>query len=104
MSFFGVKWLVFYKTSDFKFSIAFFVEEIYCTKPSVVAWYKGTGSTTPVPFYFSTMRDKEKLHNNYERAIFFKEEEILPREHARYEWASQFIKNGDRVLEIGCSN
>lgn len=42
--------------------------------------------------------------NNYERAIFFKNEEILPREKARYTWASQFVKEGDRVLEIGCSN
>lgn len=55
-------------------------------------------------YKFTNMRDKEKLMNNYERAIFFKGEDILPREKARYQWAFQFIKPGDRVLEIGCSN
>jgi len=44
------------------------------------------------------------LLNNYERAVFTKDEEILPRERARYEWARSFVKTWMKVLEIGCSN
>lgn len=47
---------------------------------------------------------KFKLMNNFERAIFGKDELVSGRELVRYMWASQFIKTGDRVLEIGCSN
>lgn len=43
------------------------------------------------------------LSNNYERAVFLKGDGILPRESARYRWASGNICNGDKVLEIGCS-
>lgn len=46
---------------------------------------------------------KWKLMNNWERMLFFKNEEITPREKARYEWAAKNIV-GSNVLEIGCSN
>ena len=50
-----------------------------------------------------TTQDKKKLENNFERALFFKGEQVYPREAQRYEWASQNII-GTKVLEIGCSN
>lgn len=45
---------------------------------------------------------KYLLSNNYERAVFLKGDPILPRESARYRWASNhtYCKF---VLEIGCS-
>ena len=42
-----------------------------------------------------------RLTNNYERAVFLKGDGILPRESARYRWASEYAK-GD-VFEVGCS-
>jgi len=45
---------------------------------------------------------KWKLSNNYERAVFFKDDPVFPRETQRYEWAAQNVLPGS-VLEIGCS-
>jgi glycosyltransferase involved in cell wall biosynthesis len=45
---------------------------------------------------------KWKLSNNYERAVFFKDDPVFPRETQRYEWAAQNLLPGS-VLEIGCS-
>ena len=43
-----------------------------------------------------------RLSNNYERAVFLKDDEVFPRETQRYEWAAQNVLPG-LVLEIGCS-
>lgn len=43
------------------------------------------------------------LTNNYERAVFFKEDVVGPREATRYMWAAKNLV-GNKVLEIGCSN
>lgn len=45
---------------------------------------------------------KEKLNNNFERAIFLKGDHIDPRESARYTWAADNVV-GSTILEIGCS-
>ena len=45
---------------------------------------------------------KWRLSNNYERAVFLKNDPVFPREKQRYEWAAQNILEGS-VLEIGCS-
>ena len=45
---------------------------------------------------------KWRLSNNYERAVFLKDDPVFPREKQRYEWAAQNILEGS-VLEIGCS-
>ena len=45
---------------------------------------------------------KYLLSNNYERAVFLKDDHVFPREKARYEWANQHILGKD-ILEIGCS-
>ena len=45
---------------------------------------------------------KWRLSNNYERAVFLKDDPVFPRETQRYEWAAQNILPGS-VLEIGCS-
>lgn len=37
---------------------------------------------------FDSENYKLSIMNNYERAVFLKYDEILPREKARYEWAS----------------
>jgi SAM-dependent methyltransferase len=42
------------------------------------------------------------LSNNYERAVFFKDDPVFPRETQRYQWAAQNVLPGS-VLEIGCS-
>jgi len=42
------------------------------------------------------------LSNNYERAVFLKDDPVFPRETQRYEWASKNLLPGS-VLEIGCS-
>ena len=42
------------------------------------------------------------LTNNYERAVFLKDDPVLPRETARYLWARHNVI-GKNVLEIGCS-
>ena len=44
-----------------------------------------------------------RLTNNYERAVFLKNDPVLPRESTRYLWANQNLL-GDNVLEIGCSS
>jgi glycosyltransferase involved in cell wall biosynthesis len=46
---------------------------------------------------------KWMLMNNFERYLAIKGEEVLPREKARYQWASSKVV-GDTLLEIGCSN
>lgn len=48
-------------------------------------------------------QDKKILENNFERALFFKKEQVYPREAQRYQWASKNIL-GKKILEIGCSN
>lgn len=47
-----------------------------------------------------------KLGNNCERAVIAKKDDltIFKREYARYKWAADRIKEGDKVLEIGCSS
>jgi GT2 family glycosyltransferase len=42
------------------------------------------------------------ISNNYERAVFLKDDEVFPRERQRYEWAAKNLL-GDSILEIGCS-
>lgn len=42
------------------------------------------------------------LSNNYERAVFLKDDAVFPRETQRYQWAAQNVLPGS-VLEIGCS-
>lgn len=44
-----------------------------------------------------------KISNNYERAVYFKNQHVDPRETARYTWASENL-TGKNILEIGCSN
>lgn len=45
---------------------------------------------------------KWRLSNNYERAVFLKDDPVFPRETQRYEWAARNVLPGS-VLEIGCS-
>jgi SAM-dependent methyltransferase len=42
------------------------------------------------------------LSNNYERAVFLKDDAVFPRETQRYEWAAKNVL-GSNLLEIGCS-
>jgi SAM-dependent methyltransferase len=42
------------------------------------------------------------LSNNYERAVFLKDDAVFPRETQRYQWAAQNVLPGS-VLEVGCS-
>jgi FkbM family methyltransferase len=44
-----------------------------------------------------------RLSNYWERAVFFKGDEIAPREITRYSWAAQNIL-GTKVFELGCSS
>jgi FkbM family methyltransferase len=44
-----------------------------------------------------------RLSNYWERAVFFKGDEIAPREITRYSWAAQNIL-GNNVFELGCSS
>lgn len=46
---------------------------------------------------------KLKLSNSYERAVFYKDDTLFPRERTRYEWARDNM-TGKKVLELGCSN
>ena len=43
-----------------------------------------------------------KLTNNYERAVFLKNDSVLPREASRYIWANKNLY-GKNILEVGCS-
>lgn len=43
-----------------------------------------------------------RLSNNYERAVFLKDDPVFPRETQRYEWAAKNLLTGS-ILEIGCS-
>jgi len=43
-----------------------------------------------------------KLTNNYERAVFLKNDPVLPREASRYIWANKNLY-GKNILEVGCS-
>ena len=51
---------------------------------------------------YNTEWYKWRLSNNYERAVFLKDDPVFPRETQRYEWAAQNVLSGS-VLEIGCS-
>lgn len=44
-----------------------------------------------------------RLSNYWERAVFFKGDQIAPREITRYSWAAQNIL-GKKVFELGCSS
>ena len=44
-----------------------------------------------------------RLSNYWERAVFFKGDEIAPREVTRYSWAAENIL-GTKVFELGCSS
>jgi FkbM family methyltransferase len=44
-----------------------------------------------------------RLSNYWERAVFFKGDEIAPREITRYSWAAKNIL-GTKVFELGCSS
>ena len=44
-----------------------------------------------------------RLSNNYERAVFLKNDEVFARERQRYEWAAKNVIQDGSVLEIGCS-
>jgi 2-polyprenyl-3-methyl-5-hydroxy-6-metoxy-1,4-benzoquinol methylase len=43
-----------------------------------------------------------KLTNNYERAVFLKNDPVLPREASRYIWANKNLY-GKNIIEVGCS-
>ena len=43
-----------------------------------------------------------RLTNNYERAVFLKNDPVFPRESSRYIWANKNLL-GTNVLEVGCS-
>jgi 2-polyprenyl-3-methyl-5-hydroxy-6-metoxy-1,4-benzoquinol methylase len=43
-----------------------------------------------------------RLTNNYERAVFFKGDLVLPRETTRYLWANNNLL-GSSIVEVGCS-
>ena len=43
-----------------------------------------------------------KLTNNYERAVFLKNDPVFPRESSRYIWANKNLY-GKNILEVGCS-
>jgi len=45
----------------------------------------------------------KQLENNYERAVFLKDDVVYPREASRYVWANQNLL-GKKILEIGCSS
>jgi glycosyltransferase involved in cell wall biosynthesis len=62
----------------------FLLNELKLAKKYNVEWYKW------------------RLSNNYERAVFLKDDPVFPRETQRYEWAAQNVLPGS-VLEIGCS-
>ena len=47
--------------------------------------------------------DLEKLRNNYERPVIGINDQVTPREAARYLWASKNII-GTKVLDIGCAS
>ena len=51
---------------------------------------------------YNTEWYKWRLSNNYERAVFLKDDPVFPRETQRYEWAAKNVLPGS-VLEIGCS-
>lgn len=44
------------------------------------------------------------LENNNERFVAGRNDKIEARETARYEYAGQFVKENDKVLDIGCSS
>ena len=47
--------------------------------------------------------NQAKYGNNFERAVFGRNDEIRPNEHNRYKWASENIL-GSKILEVGCSS
>jgi len=50
-----------------------------------------------------TQDNIRELENNYERAVFLKNDPVFPREASRYIWANQHLL-GKNILEIGCSS
>ena len=50
-----------------------------------------------------TQNNIRELENNFERAVFLKNDPVLPREASRYIWANQHLL-GKNILEIGCSS
>ena len=46
---------------------------------------------------------KWRLSNHWERAVFFKNDTVYPREVARYNWAAENII-GNKVFELGCTS
>lgn len=51
---------------------------------------------------YNTEYYKFLLSNNYERAVFLKNDLVFPRETQRYEWANQQLL-GSTVFELGCT-
>ena len=50
-----------------------------------------------------TQNNIKELENNFERAVFLKNDPVLPREASRYIWANEHLL-GKNILEIGCSS
>lgn len=53
------------------------------------------------------MSDQDRLGNHCERVVFGHEpidEALYCREVARYRWAASHVREGDRVLEFGCTS
>lgn len=42
------------------------------------------------------------LSNNFERAVFLKDDTVFPRETTRYKWAAAHLK-GNKILDVGCT-
>ena len=49
------------------------------------------------------MNIRQELENNFERAVFLKDDPVFPRETTRYEWAKNNLDDRTNVVEIGCS-
>ena len=51
---------------------------------------------------YNTEYYKYLLSNNFERAVFLKDDRVFPRETTRYEWAAKNLLDGS-IFEIGCT-
>jgi SAM-dependent methyltransferase len=51
---------------------------------------------------YNTEHYKYLLSNNYERAVFLKDDPVFPRETTRYQWAAENLLDGS-IFEIGCT-
>lgn len=101
----STRWEYFYQ-HDWRFAKALreanpdkimFIQEPLCY------WNRLSIGKQPKPVAKTQEPKAEELHGGYERAVFGKSDPILPREAARYKWASERIV-GTKVLEIGCSS